>query len=312
MTNEMALGEAIPLPAPPTGWFDFSYAVLWNGKLALVRTDRDIHTEYARWRDQVRVGDIRAHRPNLENGRIRLSTFDGSTEIGAIEVSAGRWPKVDCLADGRWLVASSQSAPNARLYSPDGTPAGAFDIGDGVAHIRCAADGTFWVGYFDEGVFSGRNNDGSWPVSSSGLARFGPDGSVLWKFNGGERADQFIDDCYALTLDGSTAWCCPYMDFPIFRVRDGVVDRWRNEVTGARTLVIDGDHVLLAGGYKDKSERLALLRLDGDFARQVGEWRFRPAARNAAHLLQGQGATLHIVGHGCWTRLSVLNALSSG
>jgi len=50
MNNEIALGEIIPLPAPPTGWFDYGYAVLWNGSLALIRSDRDIHTEWGRWR----------------------------------------------------------------------------------------------------------------------------------------------------------------------------------------------------------------------------------------------------------------------
>jgi hypothetical protein len=308
MNNEIALGETIPLPVPPTGWFDYGYAVLWNGNLALVRSDRDIHAEYGRWRAIVRGGDIRAHQPNLQDVRIRLSTFDGSAESGAIEMSAGLWPKVDRLADGRWLVASSRTAPNennARLYAADGTPAGTFAMGDGVEHICCAADGTIWVGYFDEGVFSGPNEDGSWPISSSGIARFGPDGSVLWKFNSAERADLSIADCYALALDGNTLWCCPYTGFPIVRVEGGVVDHWRNEVAGAKALAIDGDHVLLAGGYKDKSERIALLRLSGDLAQQIGEWRFRTPARDAAQLLQGRGATLHIVGHGRWTKVSL-------
>jgi hypothetical protein len=308
MNDEMTLGTTTPLPVPPAGWFDYGYAVLWNGNLAVVRTDRDTHTEYGRWRDQGQGGDLHAHQPNLRDGRLRLSKFDGYIEIGAIEVSAGHWPKVDCLADGRWLVASSRAAPdenNARLFAADGTPAGAFAMGDGIEHIRCATDGTIWVGYFDEGVFSGPNEDGSWPISSSGIARFGPDGSVLWRFNGEERADLSIADCYALALDGNTLWCCPYTDFPIVRVEDGAVDHWRNEVAGAWALAVDGDYVLLAGGYNDKSERIALLRLGSDRAHQIGEWRFHPPERNAARLLQGQGATLHIVGQGRWTKLSL-------
>ena len=110
---------------------------------------------------------------------------------------------------------------------------------------------------------------------------------------------------YALALDGNTLWCCPYTDFPIVRVKDGVVVHWRNNVAGASALAVDGEYVLLAGGYDDKSERIALLRLDGDRAQQIGEWRFQPWKRNAAHLLQGQGATLHIVGQGRWTKLSL-------
>jgi hypothetical protein len=211
MNDEMTLGTTTPLPIPPIGWFDYGYAVLGNGSLALVRTDRDVHAEYGRWWAQVRGGGPHAHQPDLRDGRLRLSEFDGSVEIGAIEVSAGDWPKVDRLADGRWLVASSRAAPNENNASL----------------------------------------------------------------------------------------------FPIVRVEGGVVRHWRNEIAGARALAVDGDHVLLAGGYKDKSERIALLRLSGDLAQQIGEWRFPAPELNTAHLLQGQGATLHIVGHGRWTKLSL-------
>ena len=38
---------------------------------------------------------------------------------------------------------------------------------------------------------------------------------MLWRFNGEERADLFIADCYAMALDGNTLWACPYTDFPI-------------------------------------------------------------------------------------------------
>ena len=122
MNDELALGATTPLPAPPVGWFDYGYALLWDGKLALVRSDRDIRAEYARWRDQVRGGDLQALQPNLRDARLRLSKFDGAIETGAIEAPAGHWPKVDCLSDGRWLAASSRAAPdevNARLFAAD-------------------------------------------------------------------------------------------------------------------------------------------------------------------------------------------------
>lgn len=309
MNKQLALGTTISLPAPPAGWFDYRYDLLWDGHLALVRTDRDFHTEYARWRTLVQGGDPHARQPNFRDARLRLSKFDGAVETGAIEVPAGHWPKVDCLADGRWLVVSTRAVSNesnAHLFAVDGSPAGAFAIGDGIEHVCCAPDGTIWVGYFDEGVFSGPSDAGSWPISSSGIAHFGPDGSVLWRFNSEDRADLFIADCYSLALDGNAAWCCPYTDFPIVRVKDGAVDRWRNDVAGARAIAVDGDHVLLAGGYKDKSDRIALLRLEGDRAQQIGEWRFPLQDRNAAHLLRGQGATLHIAGQGFWTKLSLV------
>lgn len=308
MNDKLPLGTTTSLPSPPAGWFDCGYALLWDGNLALVRADRDIHSELGLWRGRVQGGDLHTRQPNLRDVRLRLSKYDGAAEIGAIEVPAGHWPKVDCLADGRWLVASTRAAPdeiNANLFAADGTPAGSFAIGDGIEHIRCAPDGTIWVGYFDEGVFSGPNKDGGWPISSSGIARFGPDGSVLLRFNGEERADLFIADCYAMALDGNTLWCCPYTDFPIVRVKDSGVDRWGNDVAGAKAIAVDGDYVLLAGGYNDNSDRLVLLRLDVDRAEQVGEWRHQLWTPSAARLVQGQGSTLHIAGQGSWTKLSL-------
>jgi hypothetical protein len=84
MKHEITLGVTAPLLPTPTGWFDYAYAVLWSGDLALVRTDSDISAEFARWCDQVQRGDIHARQPNLRDGRLLLTTFDGSTESGAI------------------------------------------------------------------------------------------------------------------------------------------------------------------------------------------------------------------------------------
>jgi hypothetical protein len=308
MNREMTAGATVQLPPPPTGWFDYDYAVLWNGDLALVRIDRDVHTEFARWRDQMQRAEIHARQPNFWEGHLRLTKFDGSTESEAIEVPACHWPKVDRFPDGRWLVTSSRAAPNennAHLYTADGAPAGTFAMGDGISHIQCAADGTIWVGYIDEGVFSGPDENGSLPISSAGIARFGPDGRILWKFNDQELAGPAISHCYALTLDGSTLWCCPYTDFPIVRVEPDVVKRWRNKIAGAKALAVEGDHVLLAGGYGDQSQRIALLRLDGDEAYQIEQWQFRWPDQNAASLLQGRGDALHVVEHGNWTRVSL-------
>jgi|SRR5579872_216924 len=305
--DDLVSETTTPLPPAPAGWFDHRYALLCDGQLALVRADRDFHFELARWHERVRGGDRQAQHPNPRGARLRLSRFDGTTEAGAIEVPFGHWPTVDCLADGRWLVASVRAAPeesNAHLFTADGTPAGVFAMGDGINHIRCAPDGTIWVGYFDEGVFSNPHKDGSFPVSSSGIARFDRDGSVLWRFNGEDRK-LFVIDCYAMALDGNTLWSCPYTDFPIVRVRDGVVDRWKNDIAGASAIAVDGDHVLLAGGYKENANRIALLHLAGDRARSLGKWRFPGWQQSTAHLMQGQGDTLHIVSPAGWTRLSV-------
>jgi hypothetical protein len=95
MARDFILAAIIALPRLPEGWFDHGYAALGSGELALHRTD----------------GGTQA--------RLRWSTFDGGSESAAIEVPAGRWPKVDRPSDGRWLVVSDLAKPphdiNARF-----------------------------------------------------------------------------------------------------------------------------------------------------------------------------------------------------
>lgn len=301
MTHARFRGTTIPLPEPPAGWFDYRYALLMDGTLAVSRTDRDIHAEFAAWRSQALTD--RAFPP----ARARLSTFDGISERPAFDVPLCLVDAVDRLADGRWVLVSARAAPgeaNARLYAPDGTPSGSFAVGDGVSHLRCAPDGTIWVGYFDEGIFCGLNEDGSWPISSSGIARFAPDGTFLWRFNTEERTDLSIADCYALALDGNAIWSCSYTDFAVVRVDGGQVHHWPNTISGAKAMAIEADHVVLAGGYKNEAGRIALLHLEAARARHLGDIQLEPL-RGVPRLVQGQRATLHFVGEGCWRRLTV-------
>lgn len=314
MNIEMTLGLTTLLPKPPAGWFDYDYTVLRNGSLGLIRTDRDILADDLRMMDEYRRGNMYAYQTDIWNGHIRLSAFDGIAETPAMEVSAGRRPHVDQMVDGRWLIVSRWAAHgenNARFYMADGMPAGAFTAGDCISHIRCAADGTIWAGYFDEGVLRGPNEDGSKPVSSSGIAHFGSNGSILWRFNDEEPFDHFILDCYAMTLEGNVLWCCPYRNFPIVKIDQDVVHYWENKVMGAQTLAVDNQYVLLAGGYNDKSNRLTLLQLEGGQAIELGEWYLQSREHGTAGLIQGQGAILHVVGQRRWTQLSVANMFAA-
>jgi len=287
VTHDIIPGLVAPLPRPPDGWFDYGYAVLSNGELALLRTDEGI------------IGQ----RPGPAKTRLRLSTFDGAKESAPIEVPAGRWPRVDRLPDGRWLMVSPPIEPphdlDARFYALDRAPSGAFAMGGYLTHVQCATDGTIWAGYFDEGVFGGSD------IAEAGIAQFDGEGQVIWRFNDQAGGDFSIDDCYALALDGATLWSCFYSNFPIVRVAQGRVTHWRNEIAGAKTLAVDGDHVLLAGGYKEESSRLALLHLADGEARLKGQWRFAPPALDRARLVQGRGGILHVVGSGVWRRIAV-------
>jgi hypothetical protein len=304
MAHDIIPGAITPLPQPPNGWFDYGYAVLQNGELALLRTDFDIHPALARWYAAAEQSGTEQKQPDLSGRRLRLSVFDGGKESAAIEVPIGRWAMAGRLLDGRWLVLSDPLEPasniDARLYMADGTPVGAFAIGNYVTHVQCAIDGTIWAGYFDASALKGNTT-----ISSAGIARFDGNGRLMWRFDDQENGSLIVDDCYAMTLDGATLWTCFEPDFSIVRIAQGVVRHWWNEISDAGAIGVDGDHVLLAGGYDEHRSRLALLRLDGDDARQVGMWTFHRPDENAARLLQGRGATLHIVGGGNWRRIDV-------
>jgi hypothetical protein len=107
-----------------------------------------------------------------------------------------------------------------------------------------------------------------------------------------------------LTLDGNTIWSCFYSDFPVVRIDSRKVHHWPNTINGAKAMAIEADHVVLAGGYQNEAGRIALLYLDDACARHLGDLRLEPL-RGVPRLVQGQGATLHIVGDGCWRQLTV-------
>ncbi len=284
MVDPASIANPVALPAPPAGWFDYGYTALMDGKLALVRTRVDVHAEWSRWRqaliDAATNGGESPPQPNLWDGDIRLSTFDGETESKAIYVPPGLFPKVDRTPDGDWLVVASRAKddePNARFFAEDGTPSIGVHLGDAIEHICCAPDGTIWVGYFDEGVFGGRNKDGDWKVSTGGIVQFDRDGAVLWSFNEKALSKSYpgrsrfhVDDCYAMTLCDTILWACYYADFPIARVEKGTVALWANDVAAAEAIAVADEVVIFAGFCREDANRIAVAKLEGDSSRELG------------------------------------------
>ena len=311
MIDISTIAEPVPLPIAPAGWFDYTYAVLADGRLAIGRTRRDVHAEYRRDWARGRNGIATLRSPKVWPDQLRLSIFDGESESDVATLSSVFSPKFDRLPDGRWLVASSRAAAgerNGRIYAPDGTEEAALALGDAIAHLCCAPDGTIWVGYFDEGIFGLSNQDESWPISNGGIVQLGRSGAVRWSFNEQVDPSQMVDDCYALTLAGSVPWACYYSDFPIVRI-DGQRPRvWSNELLGAKAMAVSGDLILLAGGYDEDAGRIALVRLEGDQSHHIASLRFTPPPRGEPGLVQGRDNRLHIVSGGMWTRFSVNRA----
>jgi hypothetical protein len=127
--------------------------------------------------------------------------------------------KVDLLPDGSLLLAQSRYSrrpfepDNAQVFSGSGQALRSFRIGDGVAHLAVDEPGTIWVGYYDEGIYSGD------PLSAGGLARFDEYGRQLWTYRPPSGLDH-IADCYALNVSARTTWAYYYTGFPLIRITD--------------------------------------------------------------------------------------------
>lgn len=313
-------GTHVALPAPPPGWYDCTYAILMDGTLAFLRSSIDMIEMFRAWREAVAAGSNKGY-PHLDF-TLRVSAFDGSRERHAIEApGASYFPCIDRTASGQWIIADARvrlddpKALNARIFAHDGIQTGAYRIGDGIEHVRCAPDGTTWVGYFDEGVFGDQDEDGNWPIGSNGIVQLDSSGRLLWGFNAQSSAAKkdgrpiIVDDCYAMALAGDVVWAATYTDFPICRIEKGVVRVWSTADGGYEALAVDGDLALLAGGYNEDKDRLLLMRLPHDHpsAEQVASYRF-PRPSGQPFLLQGRGDTLHVVGDGMWKRITVASA----
>ena len=290
-----------PLPPPPSGWFAHRHAVLRDGALAVLFTDRDIDDEYRRWL-AARDGNAgHQRRLDFSGTRARLSVVG---EDVAINVPVMLWAAIDRFPDGRWLIAARRAnagEANGVIFAPDGTRQKAIALGDGIGHLGCAADGSIWVGYFDEGVFGAT-------VGSGGLVQFDERGHPLWSFND-HVADwqEAICDCYAMAICDNAIWSCSYTGFAIVRTEQGKVTRWVNRVAGAKAIAVDGQFVLLAGGYESEAANLSVLELGTHDARLIGT--ATCAALTGASLLQGRGSTIHVVNGGIWTRIRVRDVL---
>jgi hypothetical protein len=311
MIEIATIADTVPLPTTPEGWFDYGYTALADGRLALIRTRKDIHSEHMRWREAAKGGRLSPNYPKVWDDHMRLSIFDGSTESNVAVMPSGAYPIVDQMADGRWLVAGSRAKKdekNGRIHDVDGRVKHTMVLGDGIENLLCSADGTVWVGYFDEGIFGGPNKDGSWPVSSGGIVQFDAAGTPLWSFNKQIRENHSIADSYAMTLSGTDLWACFYTDFPIARISGGKPMFWSNSVAGAKAIAVKDDIVMLGGGYSEDANRITLVKLDGKSSRELGSLRYGREKHGAAGMLQGRGSVIHIVADGVWSKVPVCKA----
>ncbi|MGE6735592.1 hypothetical protein ACQKIP_32495, partial [Streptomyces sp. NPDC059900] len=121
-------------------------------------------------------------------GRGALKPYDASvvtvgpdgrsheTELSALRA---RFPRIDALPDGGFVVAdarSRRSEQHVQVFDALGRESWAFRAGDAIEELLTDHEGRLWVGYFDEGVFG---ND---ELSQPGLRCWSAGGEPLWAY----------------------------------------------------------------------------------------------------------------------------------
>lgn len=229
------------------------------------------------------------------------------------------FPLLQPLPDGRVLVVGSRcrllsSGPdlNAIVYDADGNVLIERTLGDGIEHVLATRDGEVWVGFFDEGVygnFGWGEQDGAAPLGAYGLTRLSADLTPAWQYP--SHVDNTwgeISDCYALNVDGDTAWACYYTDFPVVRIHDDTVAGWRSTISGVRALAVAGSRVALFGGYGPDRDRLVVAEFGPERLRVTAQYRLvRPDGAPLPRETQviGRGADLHVLVDDDWLRLDL-------
>lgn len=165
----------------------------------------------------------------------------------------------------RWHPSGAE--PNAVVVDETGRVLRELVLGDGIADVRVAGDGTIWVSYFDEGVFGnfGWNHPGPRPVGGAGLLAFSPTGEVRFSYDPFAAKTGDICDAYALNVCANgDAWVYFHTEFPIVKVAGDRYHAWSFGIGGARALAVQGDRGLLVGDYNGQNlGRVVQLQRDG-------------------------------------------------
>ncbi|ROQ35408.1 hypothetical protein EDD98_4465 [Streptomyces sp. PanSC19] len=172
---------------------------------------------------------------------------DGAVDITELGGVRARWPHLDRLPDGGFVVASSRSrrgdkGPQVQVFDVRGRETASFTVGDAIEHMLVDGTGELWVGHFDE--------------NPDGIRRWSATGQLRWASEDIPGAG-WIMDCYALNVSGSVAWACPYTDFPLLEIRPGLPVKARsNTVRGAHAVAVHEGWVAFVGGYGEERDRI--------------------------------------------------------
>ncbi len=213
--------------------------------------DPDYRTESPGWASFAKK---RADQPN----RFRLHHQVAADSWRAIDLpeTVENYHAAQPLGQDEWLLVRGRvdgdDDRNAHVYNASGRHLRSFPAGDGIQDVQTTSGGKIWVSYFDEGVF------GSTKLGGAGLVCLDDRGHCVFRFTdvlGSGVPD--ICDCYALNVVSDLeVWLCYYMDFPLVKLVDGKVEGFwpRTPVKGSSGFAVEGESILFAGGYKDKTD----------------------------------------------------------
>ncbi|MGP3683299.1 hypothetical protein ACTVZO_01070 [Streptomyces sp. IBSNAI002] len=174
----------------------------------------------------------------------------GDVELTELSSVRARWPRLDRLPDGGFIVAAARArryedGNQVQVFDTLGRETSSFSVGDAIQHLLVDGAGQLWVGHFDEN-----------PV---GIRRWSTTGAPTWTSDGADIPGLF--DCYALNVSGTAAWACTYTDFPLVEIRPDRTDRpvtvRANRIQGAHAVAVHGDRAVFYGGYAEERDRLA-------------------------------------------------------
>jgi hypothetical protein len=259
-----------------------------SGFDSLVTVGISLNGPIAIWSSRDGEAELHARYEQPPGGASFPRTTPGTTPAAALAAYAGSdvvpttvvqvralpvaHPHVDVLADGSFLAVGAHCSwtqsgpePNALAIDQNGRIFRRGCLGDGIAHLQVAGDGTIWAGYFDEGVFGnlGWGGPGPTPLGAGGIAAWSPDFEKIWEL---DPEEGLVADCYALNVGPGEVLACPYTDFPVVRIQDRQETvTTTSGVSGPAGIIASGDQVGLIGTYRDPSLLITGAIQDGAF-----------------------------------------------
>lgn len=301
------------LPRVPPGWFDLSYTVTFDGKLAILRSNFDALKE---WRRHSKAGGSRKEFRPPANAKASFVLFDGVKELEAVETALNfSFPFFDRLSDGSWIVADNiegvPHSPNAAVIGCGGEVLRRLELGCDIQQLQADPVGGFWVGYGDVGCFAPEHG-----VEAGGVVRFDESGAV-WNLNdsGGAARHAWCDHSYALNITRHGRWSYTYSRFLLTRLdAPGGPRSLRPMVEFADAVAVSGERIMLAGSYRPAGrgsgfDRLVLMGPPSRHTPRRPSLIWMAAVHRAINPVGRfwgcRGDTLHCVRGRTWHRMSI-------